>query len=69
MIEYEVWFSAQPVTFRGEVVDWNYGKGHYVRGRMTLCGKAVGGDRWERANHLTGSEPDCVTCKRARGLA
>ena len=64
---YEVWASCSPVTFRGEVVDWVYGRLHYVLGGLTLCGKQVGGERWEPASWRSGRRVDCKTCLRKVG--
>jgi hypothetical protein len=63
--DYEVWFSNRPITFAGEVIDLKIGKGHYVRGGVTLCGRPVGGDRWERAGYATGHTVDCQRCLKA----
>ena len=60
----EIWASAKPVTYQGEIIDWTYGRLHYVRGGQTLCGKAVGGDRWEKASYRTGYHVDCINCIR-----
>jgi hypothetical protein len=60
--DYEIWVSASPITAHGEIVDWTYGRAHYVSGGRTLCGHAVGGDRWEKASYRTGYQVDCSRC-------